>query len=176
MIVSTYPPLCKQWLGRFVGIIGWEPSVCKSNRLHVDILRFSFIKLGVYSSINSSKVIGNFLQSWTSTGYFSNWTGSSETNCRFSPIIVWQVSMTFLFVLQVADCLLVFAAKNDTRFVPNMRLFWQGTPSDTQSNPWAEPKVLFLIVFTFIIQNLHWCGIIILQETKLQEFHYTDFL
>ena len=27
-------------------IIGWDPSVCKSNRLHVDILRFSFIKLG----------------------------------------------------------------------------------------------------------------------------------
>ena len=31
----------------FFGIItGWEPSVCKSNRLHVDILWFSFIKLG----------------------------------------------------------------------------------------------------------------------------------
>ena len=26
--------------------IGWDPSVCKSGRLHVDILRFSFIKLG----------------------------------------------------------------------------------------------------------------------------------
>ena len=36
-----------QWSGRFLGIIiGWDPSVCKSNRLHVDILRFSFIKLG----------------------------------------------------------------------------------------------------------------------------------
>ena len=34
--------------------------VCKSNRLHVDILRFSFIKLGVYS-IDSSKMVGNFL-------------------------------------------------------------------------------------------------------------------
>ena len=27
-------------------IIGWDPSVCKSNQLHVDILRFSFMKLG----------------------------------------------------------------------------------------------------------------------------------
>ena len=36
-----------QWSGRFlVIIIGWDPSVCKSSRLHVDILRFSFIKLG----------------------------------------------------------------------------------------------------------------------------------
>ena len=30
-----------QWLGGFLGIItGCDPSVCKSNRLHVDILRF----------------------------------------------------------------------------------------------------------------------------------------
>ena len=36
-----------QWWGRFLGIIiGWDPSVCKSNQLHVDILQFSFIKLG----------------------------------------------------------------------------------------------------------------------------------
>ena len=35
-------------------------GVCKSNWLHVDdILRFSCIKLGVYSSIDSYKVIGN---------------------------------------------------------------------------------------------------------------------
>ena len=33
----------KQW---FLGITGWDPSVCKSDRLHVDILHFSFIKLG----------------------------------------------------------------------------------------------------------------------------------
>ena len=36
----------RKWSGRFLGIIGWDPSVCKSNWLHVDILRFSFIKLG----------------------------------------------------------------------------------------------------------------------------------
>ena len=27
-------------------ITGWDPSVCKSNRLHVHILQFSFVKLG----------------------------------------------------------------------------------------------------------------------------------
>ena len=35
-----------QWSGRFLGITVWDPSVCKSNRLHVDILWFSFDKLG----------------------------------------------------------------------------------------------------------------------------------
>ena len=35
-----------QWSGRFLVITSWDPSVCKSNQLHVDILWFSFIKLG----------------------------------------------------------------------------------------------------------------------------------
>ena len=36
-----------QWSGRFLGTMtGGDPSVCKSNRLHVDILWLSFIKLG----------------------------------------------------------------------------------------------------------------------------------
>ena len=34
-----------QWSGTFLGPIGWDPSVCKSNWLHVDILLFSYIKL-----------------------------------------------------------------------------------------------------------------------------------
>ena len=42
-----------------LAITGWNPSVYKSNRLHVHILRFSFVKLGVYS-IDSSKMIDNF--------------------------------------------------------------------------------------------------------------------
>jgi hypothetical protein len=33
-------------IGEFLGIIGSDAGVCKSDRLHVDILRFSFIKLG----------------------------------------------------------------------------------------------------------------------------------
>ena len=41
--------IVEQWRGRILGIItGWDPSVGKSNRLHVDILRFSFINLGYY--------------------------------------------------------------------------------------------------------------------------------
>ena len=54
----------RRWSGRFLGItIGWDPSVCKCNRLHVDdILRFFFITFEVYS-IDSSKVVRNF--SWS---------------------------------------------------------------------------------------------------------------
>ena len=48
-----------QWPGRFLGIINWDPCVCKFNGLHVDILRFSFIKLG-HVLMNSSKTIGSF--------------------------------------------------------------------------------------------------------------------
>ena len=76
-----------QWSGRVLGIIGWDPSVCKSNQLHVDIHRFSFIKLGYILLQIPLKRWVIFLQSWTSTGYFSNSTSSSVTNCRFSPII-----------------------------------------------------------------------------------------
>ena len=73
-------------IGRFLAIIGWDASVCKSNWLHVDILWFSFINLGYILWIPLKWSI-IFLHSWTSTGYFSNSTDSFETNCRFSPII-----------------------------------------------------------------------------------------
>ena len=72
----------RQWSGRFLGIIGWDPSVCKSNRLHVHILGFSIIELR-YIPYIILKLLVIFLQSWTSTGYFSNSTGSFVTNCRF---------------------------------------------------------------------------------------------
>ena len=41
-------PLCRigPVIGEILGTTGWDPSVCKSNRLHVEIVRFSFIKLG----------------------------------------------------------------------------------------------------------------------------------
>jgi hypothetical protein len=45
--------------GEIFGITSQDPSVAKSSRLHVDIFRFSFIKIGV-NAINSSKMIGNF--------------------------------------------------------------------------------------------------------------------
>ena len=75
-----------QWSGRFLNVTGWNPSVCKSNRSYVHIIRFSFIKLGYILHIPLKwSVI--FLQSRTSSGEFSNSTGSFVTNCRFSPII-----------------------------------------------------------------------------------------
>jgi hypothetical protein len=45
-------------IGEILGIIGWGPIVCKSNRLHVDILWFSWDKLGyiLYIPLND----GNF--------------------------------------------------------------------------------------------------------------------
>ena len=41
-------PCYNQWLRRFLDTMGWDPSVCKSNRLHADILRLSFSRLGYY--------------------------------------------------------------------------------------------------------------------------------
>jgi len=35
-------------LEKFLGIIGWDPIVCKSNRLHVDILQFSLLNWGIF--------------------------------------------------------------------------------------------------------------------------------
>ena len=76
-----------QWPGRFLGIIvGWDPSVCKSNRLHVDILWFPFIELG-YILWFPRKWSVIFLQSWISAGYFSNSTGAFVTHCRF--FLIW---------------------------------------------------------------------------------------
>ena len=75
-----------QWSGRFLGITGWHPGVCKSNWLHVDILRFSSTRSGyiLYIPLKWSVI---FLQSWTSASYFSSSTGSFVTNCQFSHII-----------------------------------------------------------------------------------------
>ena len=69
----------------FLGIIDWYPSVCKSNRLHVDILWFSFIKLRYILSIPLEWSV--ILQSWVSTNYFSNSTCSFVTNYWLSLII-----------------------------------------------------------------------------------------
>ena len=85
-VPTTWP---HQLSGRFLGIItGWEPSVCKSDRLHVDILRFSgYIP---WIPLKWSIILMQYL---TSTGYFSDSTGSSVTNCRFSRIIgphIWH--------------------------------------------------------------------------------------
>ena len=57
-----------QWSGRFLGITSSDPSVCNSNRLHVDIVRFSCIKLGYILQIPLKWSV-MFLQSWASTVY-----------------------------------------------------------------------------------------------------------
>ena len=49
VMVTALGSRVKHWSGRFLGIIGWDPSVCKFNHLHVDILRYFFIKLGYIS-------------------------------------------------------------------------------------------------------------------------------
>ena len=92
-----------QWSKIFLGITSLDPTVCKFNRLHVDILRFSFIKLG-YILYTPLKWWVIFLQSWTSTGYFSNSTGSSVTSCRLSPIIahISYFSLLLLYFLSSA--------------------------------------------------------------------------
>ena len=41
IILNTSSPRTLFW-----DMINWDPIVCKSNQLHVDILRFFFIKLG----------------------------------------------------------------------------------------------------------------------------------
>jgi hypothetical protein len=73
-------------IGEFLGIISWDPNVCKSNRLQFNILHIPFIKLR-YILQFPLKWSVIFMQSPTSTGYFSNSTGSFVTNWWLSPII-----------------------------------------------------------------------------------------
>ena len=69
--------------GGGLSIIGQNQSICKSNRLHVVIFRLFFTNLRNILWI-SLKWWAIFLKSRTSTGYFSNSTGSSVTSGRFS--------------------------------------------------------------------------------------------
>ena len=46
LVFCGEPIVRDQCLGRFLDMTGWDPSVCKPNQLYIDILRFSFIKLG----------------------------------------------------------------------------------------------------------------------------------
>ena len=79
-------------------VIGWDPRVCNSNRLHVDDLRFFYTNLRYIPWIPLTWLV-ILLRSWTSTGYFSNSTGSSVINCRFSPI--YRLGMNFLSEMDV---------------------------------------------------------------------------
>ena len=58
--------------GKFLGILGQDPSVSKSNQLHVDIFHFYFIHsrhVLLYGPLQRSITIP---KSPTSTGYFSH--------------------------------------------------------------------------------------------------------
>ena len=67
----------------FFNIIGQNPSVSNPDRFHVVIFRLFFIDLR-YILLISFKQSLIFMNSWTSTGYFSNSTGSSGTSGQFS--------------------------------------------------------------------------------------------
>ena len=75
-----------QYLGRFLGIISQNSSVSKFNWLDVEIFRIVVTNLICMLQI-PLKWLVIFLKSWTSTGHFSSWTGSSVTSSRFSPFI-----------------------------------------------------------------------------------------
>jgi hypothetical protein len=80
-------------------IIGQDPSDSKSNWLHVDIFRCCCNSFEVYSSTDSSKRSVILLKPPTSTGgYFSNSTGSSVTNRRFSLSIEFHYIIVVCFV------------------------------------------------------------------------------
>jgi hypothetical protein len=88
-IALSYVVFSGAVMGKLLGIVGQEPSVTHNPAgLHVSIFRFCFHSSEVYSSIDSSKWSVILLKSPTSTGDFSNPTGSSVTNHRFSPDIV----------------------------------------------------------------------------------------
>ena len=145
------------WLGRFLDIIGWDPSVCKSNRLLIRILRFSFIKLGVYS-INSSKMIGKFPAMLNFTSYSSNSTGAFVTNCRFSPIIGPTGLMLWYF------CCSPWYLGIFLRFLLNDQIFswtstgWFSNPTSSSVNiaqlsPFIGLSITFILATTVTVMS-----------------------
>ena len=101
--------------GDFLGIIGWDLSVCKSNRLGVDTLGFFYINLRYIPQIPLKWAI-ILLKSRTSTGYFSYSTASSVTNCRFSPIIGPKTHFPIL-----STCTMIILKKNPVEANTNHR-------------------------------------------------------
>ena len=81
----------QQCLGNFLGVISQNPSVSKSNWLHIVIFRFFFINFR-YILKTPVKWSVVFLKSWTSRSYFSTSTGSSVTSGRFSSFIDSQLT------------------------------------------------------------------------------------
>ena len=94
---STFPILTVRSVeaGPVIGEIFGHTNRLRSEFLQVQpvgymLTTFGFLLLNwgiffyIYIPLNWSVI---FLQSWTSTSYFSNSTSSSVTNCQFSPIL-----------------------------------------------------------------------------------------
>ena len=85
-----------QCLGRFPGTIDQDPSVSKSNWLHVAKFQIFFINLEHILYIPWKRLV-IFLKSWTLTAYSSSSTGLSVTSSWFSPFIVYYMQMVMWF-------------------------------------------------------------------------------
>ena len=76
---------------KFLDIVREDPCDSKCSRSHVDIIRFCFHSFEVYSSIDSSKMMGKS----PAVSNLNRWlflkTGSSVSNRRFFPDIGWDV-------------------------------------------------------------------------------------
>ena len=87
--VQTVEGHPEQWLGKFLGIVGQDPSDSESNRFTVHIFWFCFIHLRYILQIPLKwSVI--LWKSWTSTGQLFLKLGSFVTNYQFSLIITWE--------------------------------------------------------------------------------------
>ena len=96
---------CSQYHGRFLGIISHNHSVSKSTWLRVVIFQFFFkFNWSIFHTF-LSKWLVIFLKSWTSTGFFSNSTGSSLSSDWVSPFI--GCSMTLHVQYIVHKCLTI---------------------------------------------------------------------
>ena len=145
----------EQWLGRFSDIIGWDPSVCKSNRLHIDILRFSFLILGYILWIPLKRSV-IFLQSWTSTGYFSNSTGSFVTNCRFSSI-VGPESPIQAFPSPMLDLTGLYLRRSQSAFISPpyvwSQVIWDSSAGTTTHDEMSDTRLILNLHLTIINVN-----------------------
>ena len=118
----TYDPQIVS--GKFLGIVGQDSSDSKSNWLHVDVFRFCFNHLRYILEIPLKWSVP-FLQSWTSTGYSSNSSGSSATNRWFFPdIIQWQMCGTLWWEILLVLVLVTDLNLRDNCIQYHLIQFW----------------------------------------------------
>lgn len=81
------------WSGRLLGIIDRDPIICKPRQLQSDLLLSPSIELVCIRRIPPEQSMIS-LQSWASTRYSSNSTGSLVTPCWFFPNILPVISIS----------------------------------------------------------------------------------